>query len=139
MSAKEMTTLTESGKFARFALGLKVGDVPEEVLELAKEHLLDALGIAIASSGFAFGKIALEGVRGLGEGSQATAIGSGERLPPASAALINGILAHGLDFDDTHIGGIYHASSPALAAVLPAGQGEPLNWSRGPARLYSLY
>ena len=92
------------------------------MLNLAKEHLLDALGIAIASSGFEFGKIALKGVRGLGEGGQATAIGTGDLLPASSAALLNGILAHGLDFDDTHIGGIYHASSPALAAVLPSAQ-----------------
>ena len=113
---------TESGRFAEFALGLTIEAVPTEVLELAKEHLLDALGIAIASSGFGFGRIALEGVRGLGEGTQATAIGTGDRLPAASAALLNGMLAHGLDFDDTHIAGIYHAASPALAAVLPSAQ-----------------
>ena len=122
MSNRGSAMSTESARFARFAIGLNIKDVPAEVLDLAREHLLDALGIAIASSGFDFGKIALAGVRALGEGTQATAIGSGKPLPAASAALLNGILAHGLDFDDTHIGGIYHASSPALAAVLPAAQ-----------------
>ncbi len=29
---------------------------------------------------------------------------------------------HGLDFDDTHIGAIYHATGPALAAALAAGE-----------------
>ena len=33
------------------------------------------------------------------------------------------MLAHGLDFDDTHIGAVYHATSPALAAALAAGEG----------------
>lgn len=113
---------TETARLAGFALGLSFEDVPREVLDLAKRHFLDALGIAVASSGFEFGHIVLEGVRELGEGAQATAIGSGARLPAASAALVNGVLAHGLDFDDTHIGGIYHASAPALAAVLAAGQ-----------------
>lgn len=116
------STPTESGRFAKFALALTLGDVPLEVRQLAKEHLLDALGAAIASSGFDFGRIALQGVVGLGEGTQATAIGSGAKLPATSAALLNGLLAHGLDFDDTHIGGIYHASAPALAAVFPAAQ-----------------
>ena len=113
---------TESARFAQFALGLSLDAVPMAVLELAKRHFLDVVGIAIASTGFDFGRVALQGVRELGEGGQASAIGTGTRLPAASAALVNGILAHGLDFDDTHIGGIYHASSPALAAVLAQGQ-----------------
>ena len=118
----QIAHLTESARLASFANSLRLEDVPPDVLDLAKDHLLDALGIAIASSGFEFGDIALRGVRELGEGGQAVAIGSGARLPAASAALVNGILAHGLDFDDTHIGGIYHASAPALAATLAAGQ-----------------
>lgn len=113
---------TETAGLAAFALGLTVQCVPQEVLDLAKRHILDALGIAIASSGFDFGRIVLAGARELGEGNQATAIGSGARLPASSAALVNGVLAHGLDFDDTHIGGIYHASAPALAAVLASAQ-----------------
>lgn len=113
---------TESARLASFALELAFEDVPEDVLRLAKKHFLDTLGIAIASSGFDFGRAALTGASALGDGSQATAIGSGARLPATSAALVNGVLAHGLDYDDTHIGGIYHASAPALAAVLTAGQ-----------------
>ena len=114
--------LTETAGIAAFALGLTMEQVPEDVLGLAKSHFLDTLGIAIASTGFDFAHVALAGVKELGEGQQASAIGSGARLPAASAALVNGILAHGLDFDDTHIGGIYHASAPAFAAVLAAGQ-----------------
>lgn len=115
-------TPTESSKLARFALDLQLDDVPAAVLDLAKEHFLDVIGIALASSRFDFGRIVLEGVRELGEGHAATAIGSGVPLPAASAALVNGTLAHGLDFDDTHIGAIYHASAQAMAAVLAAGQ-----------------
>ena len=118
---------TESAKFAQFALGLALDKVPRNVLELAKAHFLDVLGIGIASTGFDYGRVALQGVRELGEGNQATAIGTGTPLPATSAALLNGVLAHGLDFDDTHIGGIYHASAPALAAVLAAGQAARAN------------
>jgi 2-methylcitrate dehydratase PrpD len=114
--------LTQAEAFAEFALGLDLSTVPPEVVALAKEHLLDVLGIALASSTWDFGRAALQGVRALGEGTQATAIGSGGKLPPASAALVNGVLAHGLDFDDTHIGAIYHASAHAMAACLAAGE-----------------
>jgi 2-methylcitrate dehydratase PrpD len=113
---------TESQRIAAFAIGLTLDAIPRAVTELAKEHLLDALGSAIASTGFDFGRVALQGVRALGEGGRATAIGSGVELAPASAALLNGILAHGLDYDDTHIAGIYHASAPALGATLATAQ-----------------
>lgn len=115
-------TSTESEKLGRFALDLTLDAIPDDVLTLAKEHFLDALGIALASSKFDFGDAILNGARALGEGTQATAIGSGIRLPAPSAALVNGVLAHGLDFDDTHIGAVYHATSPALAAALAAGE-----------------
>lgn len=113
---------TQSRLFARFALELQLDDVPAGVREFAKEHLLDALGIAIASTGFDFGAVTLDAVRELGEGAQATAVGTGTRLPATSAALLNGVLAHGLDFDDTHIAGIYHASAQALAVCFAAGE-----------------
>ena len=80
------------------------------------------LGIALAAHDWDFGRAVLTAARELGEGGQATAIGSGARLPPASAALVNGVLAHGLDFDDTHVGAIYHASAQAMAACLAAGE-----------------
>ncbi len=115
-------TSTESEKLGQFALDLTLDAIPGDVLTLAKEHFLDALGIALASSRFDFGDAILNGAGALGDGTQATAIGSGVRLPAPSAALVNGVLAHGLDFDDTHIGAVYHATSPALAAALAAGE-----------------
>ena len=126
-TATQDAPLTESGKLARFALELDLQAVPEAVCELAKEHFLDVLGIAIASSQFDFGRAALEGARDLGEGGKATVVGTGERMPAASAALVNGTFAHGLDFDDTHIGAIYHASAQALAACLAAGKTNDAN------------
>ena len=114
--------LSESRKLARFSLSLELGDIPAEVVTLAKEHFLDTLGIALASSRFDFGRSILNGAQRMGTGDDAATIGFGQRLPAASAALVNGVLAHGLDFDDTHVGAIYHASAPAFAAVVAAGQ-----------------
>ena len=116
------TSVTEAEALAAFALDLDFDHVPADVVALAKEHLLDVLGIALAAHDWDFGRAVLTAARELGEGGQATAIGSGTKLPPASAALVNGVLAHGLDFDDTHIGAIYHASAQAMAACLAAGE-----------------
>ena len=117
-----MSAATESERIARFAVELKIKDIPPEVLTLAKQHLLDTLGIALASTRFDFGRVVLAGAQKLGRGDEASAIGSGTALPAASAALVNGVLAHGLDFDDTHIGSVYHASAQAMAASFAAGQ-----------------
>ena len=113
---------TLSGELADFALGLQIDQVPADLVRKAKGHMLDALGIALASSGFDFAGPVLEGARKLGQGNDSHAIGTGAKLPPAGAALVNGTLIHGLDFDDTHIGAIYHATAPALAAALAAGE-----------------
>jgi 2-methylcitrate dehydratase PrpD len=113
---------TEAENIASFALGLEFKAIPEDVIKLAKEHLLDVIGIALASSSFEYAPVILKGAQELGNGDDATAIGSGIRLPATSAALVNGVLAHGLDFDDTHIGGIYHASAPAMASALASGE-----------------
>lgn len=114
--------LTEAQKIAHFAINLRLQDVPMAVVDKARVHLLDVLGIALASSRFDFGHAVLAGVRKLGSGHEASALGSGVRLPAASAALVNGVLAHSLDFDDTHIGAIYHASAQAMAATFASGQ-----------------
>lgn len=115
---------SEAARFARFARELDFDAIPQDVVTLAKEHLLDVLGIALASTTFDFGPVVLRAAQALGDGTQATAIGSGARLPAALAALVNGVLAHGLDFDDTHIGAIYHASAQAMAATFASGEAQ---------------
>ncbi len=107
---------------AEFAVSLDLGQVPGELVRKAKLHMLDGLGIALASSGFEFAGPIVEGACRLGSGTQAHALASGTPLPAAGAALVNGTLIHGLDFDDTHIGAIYHATAPALASSLAAGE-----------------
>jgi 2-methylcitrate dehydratase PrpD len=115
---------TVSGRIAEFVRDLAPDDVPETVRERAKLHLLDALGIAIASSGMDFGSSVHRAGMRLGGGGESHAIGFGTALPAPSAALVNGTLIHGLDFDDTHIEAIHHASAPALAAALATAEAE---------------
>ncbi len=45
-------------------------------------------------------------------------LGRRERLPMRDAALANGILIHGLDFDDTHMSSIVHATAASLPCAL---------------------
>jgi len=81
--------------------------------------MLDATGIAYASGRYDFAHKAMTAIAGLGGGRAMCPSSACRRgLPPRDAALINGILVHGLDFDDTHSGGIIHATASLWPTVM---------------------
>ena len=57
-----------------------------------------------------------------GGAPEADAVGVAGRLPAALAALVNGTLAHSLDYDDTHLPSVLHPSASVVPACLAAGQ-----------------
>ena len=113
---------TVSAKFAQFMKGLSFEHIPEKVVEKCKLHIIDILGIALASSRFDFGRSVFQAARKLGRGSNSTAIGFAEKLPTASAALLNGALAHSLDFDDTHMASVVHCGATVIPTALALGE-----------------
>ena len=50
------TEATISQQLAQFAAGLRFEDIPATVTERAKLHVLDCIGIGLASTGFEFGQ-----------------------------------------------------------------------------------
>ncbi len=93
---------------------------PEHIRERAKYLMLDAIGIAYASQGFPFAGATMAAMTSLGTGESAV-IGYGRKLNPRDAALVNGVLAHGLDYDDTHSPGVIHATVSSLPLALALG------------------
>lgn len=121
MESKLQSEGTVAEQLARFVLSLRSSDIPREIVERAKLHILDSIGVALASSRFDFARRALRALDAVaGEGSFPT-FGLRRRLPIRDAALLNGILIHGLDFDDTHTSGVLHLSASVLPAVLGIG------------------
>jgi 2-methylcitrate dehydratase PrpD len=108
---------TMSGRLAEFALGLAYEDIPETVRERARHLLLDAIGIAYASRGYHFAKATMDALVSLGAGTSPV-IGGGRTLSARDAAIMNGVLAHGLDYDDTHSRGVIHATVSSLPLAL---------------------
>src|ERR1019366_2110253 len=89
-----------SRSLAEFVVNLDLMAVPPEVKRRAKHLLLDSLGVALASSSFEFGRAAARGLLRL-ETGLTPVIGLPDRLTLRDAAMVNGILVHGLDYDDT--------------------------------------
>ena len=103
---------------ARFTATTRHEDIPEAVRTRAAHHMLDAAGIAIAASRYDHAHRVLTAMRGLGGSGSVPVFGFPARLSPRDAAIVNGYLCHGLDFDDTHVAGIIHPTASVLPAVL---------------------
>jgi 2-methylcitrate dehydratase PrpD len=106
-----------SRTIAHFANELRYEDIPRPVIERAKLHILDAVGIAFTSSTYEFARRSLDALLTLGDGNQPV-IAHRERLSLRDAATMNGILIHGLDYDDTHMAGVIHVTASALPLAL---------------------
>jgi len=105
-------------QLASFAHGIEIDMLPAAVVERAKLLMLDALGIALASSQQDFAHCAYRGLQALGGAGDSAVMGAFAPLLLRDAVLMNGILVHGLDFDDTHPGAITHPSASAFPLAL---------------------
>jgi 2-methylcitrate dehydratase PrpD len=104
--------------------GLTLDEIPEDVVEHAKLHLLDVIGCGYAASALG---VATEGRRAmaeLGGEPQASVIGLDGALPAPNAAFANAMLAHGLDFDDTHSDSVSHVSVVVCPAALATAEAQ---------------
>jgi 2-methylcitrate dehydratase PrpD len=111
-------------QLAAFAAGLRYADVPHEVAERTKRLILDITGIIIRARHDAESTpslIAAVEMLGLADG-RCSVFGDARSYAAPAAALINGTLAHSLDFDDTHAEGSIHSSAPIVPAALAAAE-----------------
>ncbi len=106
--------------FASFAASIDESAIPERVRTRASYLILDGIGIALASGRFEFARRSLAAMAPVGSSGETPIIGMAETLSPRDAAVMNGILCHGLDYDDTHLEGAVHPTAVVLPAVLSA-------------------
>lgn len=113
-----MTELTDQ-LWQRYG-SLTLSDLPEDVLQVAEQCILDWFGCALAGSREPLSAIlrdefaSTDGV--------CTLVGSGLRADPLRAAMINGAAGHAIDFDDTSMVMGGHATVPLLPAVLAVAE-----------------
>ena len=107
---------------SRFAVETRAEGLGNDISDDAKGRVLDTLGNALAAIGEESGVIVLGVVDEMGGVPQSTLIGTGRSAPAANAALVNGTLAHALDFDDTHLPSVLHPSSSVIPAALAVAQ-----------------
>jgi 2-methylcitrate dehydratase PrpD len=115
-----MATAAET--IAGWTAELELDDIPTDVIEHAKLHVLDTLGCGLAAHATGVAGEGRAAMAELGGDATATVIGLADGLPAANAAFANAMLCHGLDFDDTHSDSVSHVSTVITPAALAAGE-----------------
>ena len=111
-----MDHLAAWDKFAN----MTYSDLPDHVVQVANQCILDWFGCALAGSNEPLSEI-LRGQFGHRAGV-CTVIGSDLKLEAPTAALLNGASGHALDYDDTGSSVGCHSTAPVLPAVLAVAE-----------------
>lgn len=106
---------------ADFIFNLKYENIPNAVVQRAKELMLDSFGTAIAASKEECVLNAFKAFENLSTEKNTPIWVNDQKLDPIYAAMLDGIASHALDFDDTHTEAILHASAILTPLCLSYG------------------
>lgn len=116
METRAVSARDASIRLTRHMGILAFESLPDELVTLTKQCILDTLGVIVGASGLApEGRIVANYVKELGGKPESTILGFGGKAPAAWAGFVNGSLGHMLDYDDTAAG-----CHPSIATV-PVG------------------
>lgn len=107
-----------SQTLARHVVRTTYDDLPAPVIDAAKWFLLDTIGVAWAGTSAPGADALRRTVLADRTAGDCTEIASDRRLPPTSAALLNGMYAGALDFDGVYEKGSVHPDIVTLPAAL---------------------
>lgn len=96
--------------------------LPAQVRESVRLRLLDTIGLCLGALPLPTSRAVYDYVRETGGAPQSHAFGLPEPVPAAAAALVNGVLAHSLDYDDTHLPSVLHPSAAVIPAALAVAE-----------------
>ncbi|MDE2052679.1 MAG: MmgE/PrpD family protein [Gammaproteobacteria bacterium] len=103
-------------------------DLPAEVVEKTKQHLLDTLAAMISGSTLPPGRAALRFSRAYGACQKvATVVAADFLCGPIEAALTNGMLAHSDETDDSHAPSQCHPGCAVIPAALATAERFAIN------------
>ncbi len=99
-----------------------IRDLPEDVVEKTKHHILDTLAAIVSGADLPPGRVALQFARAHTGENTATVVGAGILTGAIEAALVNGMLAHSDETDDSHAPSQSHPGCAVVPAALAAAE-----------------
>lgn len=121
-------TLAE--QLAAFAVRTTTQGAPDEVRTSVRQRVLDVIGLQLAARSLTTSVGALAYAHAQGGPEQAHVVGDPGRIGAPWAAFANGVLAHSLDYDDTHLPSVLHPSASVVPAVLAAAESSGADGAR---------
>ncbi|TVR33786.1 MAG: MmgE/PrpD family protein [Nitriliruptor sp.] len=118
----ERATDTLAEQLAAFSTETLRHGAPADVRASVRQRVLDVLGLQLAALDLQTSQAAIGYVREQGGVAQAHIAGTDGRYPAAWAAFANGVLAHSLDYDDTHLPSVLHPSASVVPAALAVAE-----------------
>ena len=92
--------------------------MPKDARAAAKSFIADTVAVAAAGVAAPWRREILRLLAGGAGAAEATAFGTGERLPLAHAAMLNAYQVHSQEFDCVHEAAVVHPMAAALPALL---------------------
>lgn len=113
--------MTLSETLARWATTLDLDQVPQEVRRTNALQILDITGVMLAASEHPLVQQTAEALKWQGQGGDVAVYGSAVRSSASGAAMLNGVMAHVMEFDDSHPVSGAHTTTPVLSALVSLG------------------
>ena len=102
----------------------RTAEVPEEVREKAKHHVLDTIAAMVSGSELKPGLFAIRYAERQGGLAEAQVVASRLRVSAVNAAIANGMLAHADETDDSNAAGGIHPGCAVVATALAMAERE---------------
>ena len=114
--------MKETVELVDFLTALRYEDFPENVVQTAKLCLLDTFGVALFASRMPWVKIVTEITAAAHRMAECTLWGHNLTASAQSAALVNGVSAHGIEMDDRKPALGLHPGSQIIPAAMAAAE-----------------
>jgi 2-methylcitrate dehydratase PrpD len=113
----------ETVRLAEYAAALRYEDLPEAVVQQAKECIIDTVAAGICGSALPWSRIVVDYAERTGPGGKSHILGRGSAVQAPAAALANGALAHAFELDSlTRPGAGAHPGATVLPPALAIAQ-----------------
>ena len=117
-----MTSLHSDGsvieRLAQYIVGARTAVLPPDVAQRAKHHILDTIAAMVSGAQLKPGQLAIKYAQGLGSPAEAQVVGCPVITAAVGAALVNGIMAHADETDDSHAPSGTHPGCAVVPAAL---------------------
>ncbi len=113
-----------SAQLVQRAAAMAISPLQADVQFIAKQCILDWVGVALAGSRELVAQIVISQCLEEGARPAVSLIGSAHRVSVRQGALVNGVSGHAIDYDDTNVAAQGHVTAAVLPAALAMAEAQ---------------